>query len=190
MKRIFSLLFAIIICLCGNKLLAQNDAGEKAWVAYKTPGDIHKILASDEGEWNVEISTWMAPGSDPVKSAGSCVNKMILQGRYLESHYTGQMMGMTFEGKGIIGYDNAKKIFVSSWVDNFGTGMMYMEGTWDNTANAMISKGKSLDPTTGKDMEVKEVYKILDNKSRLMEMYIKLPDESDFKTMEIKYARK
>ena len=34
------------------------------------------------------------------------------------------------------------------------------------------------------------VYKIIDNNSRVMEMYMTMPDGKDFKMMESKYTRK
>ena len=35
---------------------------------------------------------------------------------------------MTFKGTGIEGYDNGKKKFVGTWMDNMGTGIMMSEG--------------------------------------------------------------
>lgn len=58
---------------------------------------------------------------------------MILGGRYQQSMHTGSFNGMPFEGISLVGYDNTKKVFMSSWADNMGTGSMYMEGTWDQT---------------------------------------------------------
>lgn len=190
MKHLILSTSVVFICLCSYFTQAQSDAAEKAWVAYKTPGDVHKMLATDAGEWKTETTSWMSPGTEPVKSSGVCINKMIMDGRYLESSYKGDMMGMPFEGKGITGYDNAKKIIVSTWIDNFGTGVTYMEGNWDAATKSTISKGKFVDPESGKDMEMKEVYKIIDDKSRIMEMYMTMPDGKEFKTMEIKYTRK
>ena len=185
-------IIAAVICLCMTVKTgrSQDNNAEKAWMAYKTPGDIHKMLASDVGEWNTETTSWMEPGGTPAKSTGTCTNKMLLDGRFLESHHVSTMMGMPFEGWGTVGYDNAKKVFVSSWIDNFGTGLMYMEGTWDDAQKAIVSKGKFPDPESGKDMEMKEVYKIIDNNSRVMEMYMTGPDGKDFKVMESKYTRK
>ncbi len=36
-------------------------------------------------------------------------------------------MGMPFEGMGIDGYDNLAKQYVSTWVDNMGTGIMNID---------------------------------------------------------------
>src|SRR5216684_3555963 len=43
----------------------------------------------------------------------------------------GKMKDMTFKGMGIEDYDNVKKKFVGTWVDNMGTGIMMSEGRYD-----------------------------------------------------------
>ena len=113
MKRITLALCAIMLLCFSTKVLAQTDqdAAMKAWQAYMTPGDIHKMIAKDDGEWNEEITLWMVPGSPPTKSTATAVNKMIMGGRYQESKHVGNFMGMPFEGYSLLGYDNAKKNF-------------------------------------------------------------------------------
>jgi hypothetical protein len=41
-----------------------------------------------------------------------------------------------------MGYDNAKKKFVSTWIDNMGTGMMTAEGEWNPSKKSIEFKGK------------------------------------------------
>jgi len=67
-----------------------------------------------------------------------------------------------------------------------------MEGTWDAASKTMTLAGKGVDPSAGTDkmMDVKEVFKIIDDKNQLMEMYGPGPDGNEFKMMEIKYTRK
>ncbi len=43
----------------------------------------------------------------------------------------GKMKDMNFKGMAIEGYDNVKKKFVSSWIDNMSTMIMNSEGTYD-----------------------------------------------------------
>ncbi len=100
-----------------------------------------------------------------------------------------ELGGMPFEGLSIVGYDNAKKVFVSSWVDNMGTGIMNMEGTWDPTTKSINFKGVTVEPTTGKDMDVKETFSIVDKDTQKMEMYM-VNGGQDIKTMEIIFKRK
>src|SRR5664279_382053 len=162
MKKI-QLCFCILFCLATFKnLCAQDDAAMKAWQNYMTPGDIHKMLAASDGTWNEDITMWMAPGAPPAKSVATAENKMILGGRYQQSTTKGTFNGMPFEGISTLGYDNAKKIFVNSWVDNMGTGIMQLQGPWDPATKTVNLKGTSVDPTTGKDMNVRETITLVD----------------------------
>jgi Protein of unknown function (DUF1579) len=154
-----------------------------------TPGDMHKMLAKDDGEWNEEITSWVAPGAPPQKMTATCVNKMIMGGRYQESIHTGNFGGMPFEGRSITGYDNGRKIFVNTWIDNMSSGIMNMEGTWDAASKSLIFKGTTTDPMTGKIMPVRQVLKMLDDGSQFMEMFM-MHDGKEFKSMEIKFTRK
>lgn len=98
------------------------------------------------------------------------------------------MMGQPFEGQGTLAWDNARKILISTWIDNMGTGVMYMEGTWDNASKSATLKGKTIDPGTGKDMDVKEVFTAIDDNTQKMEMFM-IQDGKEFKTMEIMFTR-
>jgi hypothetical protein len=164
----------------------------KVWMDYSTPGDAHKMLAKSDGKWNVETTMWMEADKPPMTSTGESTNKMVMGGRYQMGEFKGNMMGMPFEGMSITGYDNHKKKYVSTWIDNTSTGVMTMEGTWDDATKTMTMEGKMEDIyREGKYCEMKEVFKIIDDDHHVMEMYG--PDNKtgkQFKTMEIKYTRK
>lgn len=164
----------------------------KNWQEYMTPGDVHKMMASWDGTWNGEITMWHAPGAPPELSKGTSTNKMIMGGRYQVSNYSANMMDMPFEGMSTLAYDNAKKTFISTWIDNMGTGIMTLEGNWDDAHKSMTLKGKLVDPVagTGKEMDIREVLKVVDDNNQVMEMYSAGPDGKEFKSMEIKYTRK
>ena len=191
MKKISTLLIAFIL-LTISSLTAQTDAEMKAWENYMTPGEPHKMLAEAAGDWNEEITMWMDPAAPPTKSTATSKIEMIMGGRYQVAKTTGNMMGMPFEGMSITGYDNAKKKFVSTWIDNMGTGIMTMEGDWNASKKAIEFKGKMTDPSRpGKDCDVREVFTFIDNNTQKMEMYG--PDSKtgkEFKTMEIKFSKK
>lgn len=170
----------------------DSAAANKAWMEYATPGDMHKMLAKSDGVWNGANTTWMENGGKPMTSTSEATNKMIFEGRYQVSEHKGNFMGMPFEGMSITGYDNAKKKFVSSWLDNMGTGIMSMEGEWNASTKSIEFKGKMTDPTRpGKDCDVREVYTFIDDNTQKLEMYG--PDSKtgkEFKTMEIIFTRK
>ncbi len=168
----------------------DSAAMAKAWENYMTPSDMHKLIAADEGKWTGEIVSWMAPGAPPTPpSQVSAEVKMILGGRYQESIYKGDMMGMPFEGRGLLAYDNIKKKFINTWIDNMGTGVMVMEGTFEETTKSITLSGEMMDPSKGKEVIVRQVV-TLSKKTQTTEMYYLAADGKEFKSMEIKLSKK
>jgi len=164
----------------------------KNWTEYATPGKPHEMMASWNGTWTGEVSMWQAPGTPPQMSKSTSVNKMVMGNRYQVGTFTGNMMGQPFEGMSTLAYDNAKKMFISTWVDNKGTGVMKLEGPWDEVNKSMTLTGKAVDATAGngKEMDIKEIFKVVDDDHQLFEMYGPAPDGKEYKMMEIKYTRK
>src|SRR3712207_5514564 len=100
------------------------------------------------------------------------------------------MMGKALEGRSLVGYDNAKKVFTSTWVDNMGTGMMVMEGTWDKATNTINFTGKQVDPMTGQDLQVRETFRMVNDNMQVMEMFATMPgDGGEMKMMEVTFTR-
>ena len=62
-----------------------------------------------------------------------------------------------------------KKMFQSSWVDNMGTGVSFMEGPWDSATHTITLKGKMMDPLSGKDQEMRETFTMVDDNNQKME---------------------
>jgi hypothetical protein len=189
MKRMTLLAFATFTV--ATTTFAQFDSAATArWINYMTPGKEHRWLAESNGTWTGEVTMWMAPGTEPMKSTSTTTNTMILGGRYQQSSHKGNFMGQPFEGQSTLAYDNLKKVFISTWIDNMGTGMMIGEGPWDEKTKSVTIKGKMMDPMSGKECQFREVFKIVDKDHQVLEMYA--PDAAtgkEFKTMEIKYTR-
>lgn len=160
------------------------------WMAYATPGDVHKMLAGREGKWTTETQSWMAEGAPPQTSKGEAEFKMVMGGRYLQSMYKGDMMGMPFEGMGMTAYDNSKKKIIESWVDNMGTGLMVLEGTYDAATKTQETKGKMVDPSNNSECMTRNVVTFTDDTHMTMEMYMTPQGGKEMKSMEIKYTKK
>lgn len=163
----------------------------KAMMDYGTPGKMHEMLASWNGTWNGETTYWEYEGAAPKQSTGTAVNTMLF-GKYQYSKHSGNMGGMPFEGIGTTGYDNATKQFVSSWIDNWSSGIMYMTGTWDEATKTMTMTGTCPDIVRpGKECNIKEVFTIIDDNTQNMVMYSPDPKTGkEYKMMEIKMSRK
>ena len=175
-----------------NSPMPDSATMMKNWQAYMTPGDIHKMMASWNGNWEGESMMWDAPGAPPKTSKGSATNKMAMGGRYQVSNHKGDMMGMPFEGMSILAWDNFTKKFKNTWIDNMGTGIIMMEGPWDEANKSMTLKGKCVDVMRGNgaEMEMRQVFKVIDDKTHMMEMYCPGPDRKEYKMMEMKMTKK
>ncbi len=191
MKCFYAVLILMGIFVMKNSAFAQDmkqDEMMKVWQEYMTPGDEHKMLADAVGDWEGDITMWMDPSQPPQTYKGTAKYQTILGGRYVEGIYGGEMMGMPFEGRDISGYDKAKKLFFSFWIDNMGTGSMYLEGTYDKENKTLNLAGESFD-AMGNKMKVREVMKTIDKDHSTFEMYMDM-GQGEMKSMEIKYTRK
>lgn len=171
---------------------ASPSPQEKAWMDWmqkNVPGDAHKQLAQCAGEWNMVVKSWMAPDAPPTSSAGTSSSKMILDGRYLQESASGSMGGMPFTGMGITGYDIASKKYETTWIDNMSTATFRANGTYDAATKTVTMNGTTYDPTVGKDVPVKTVLRLIDDKSHVFEWWAPDPSGKMFKSMEITYTR-
>ena len=106
------------------------------------------------------------------------------------SKFSGNMMGMPFEGMAIDAYDNGTKKFYSTWIDNMGTGIMFMTGEWDAAGKKIEYSGKTYDPMGGKIVDVRQIVKYNDDGTINMEMYGPDNTGKEYKTMEITMTKK
>jgi hypothetical protein len=158
----------------------------------------HKLLADMNGSWNYTIKMWMNPdpNAKPQESKGTATRKSAMGGRYFTMDVTGKlqmpgedgkMKDMQFKGMALEGYDNVKKKFVSSWIDNMGTGIQYSEGTYD-PATKTFTFTSEMEMMPGMKTPVREVLKMTDKDHIMMEWY-ETHGGQEKKTMEIAYTR-
>jgi hypothetical protein len=155
------------------------------------PGPNHKLFEKMAGEHTVTGKMWMGPGTDPqAMEPGTEKCELILGGRYLRSNFSGNMMGMPFNGEGTMAYDNFKKHYMMSWLDNMGTTISSAMGDYDEATKTMTLMGKMDEPMTGeKDKDVKYVYKFPDDKTTIFEIW-DMNKTAPFMAMEMTYTKK
>jgi hypothetical protein len=191
MKNLFLLLSLSFSSLFTfhSSLVAQDEAAMmKAWEAWMTPGEMHKWIANMDGSWSGEVTTYWDPAK-PEKSKVTATNKMIYNGLYQVSEFNGTMMGAPFHGQGVLAYDNAKKQFVSTWIDNMGSGVLIMTGQYDPKTKTLHLKGTQTDPMTGSDMAFREDISFPNDDTHVMSMYGPGMDGKEMKMMEIRLTR-
>ena len=184
-----SLLFILFISVPSFAQDEQNQADMmKAWQEYMTPGPMHELLGKGTGKWDAKIKSWMDPSQPPTETTGTSEIKSIMGGRYFEGHYTGDFGGMPMNGMDITAYDNAKQKFLNTWIDNFGTGIMNMEGKYDEGTKTFTYTGTTVDPLSKKDVNVRQTIQFVDDDHHHMEMFM-TDKGQEFKTMEIDFTR-
>lgn len=172
-----------------DKPAAAGAAPAMPGMEMMMPGEGHAKLKGMEGNWDAAVKMYMSPGA-PTESKATATRKWIMDGRFLVEDYNGDFMGMPFKGMGIHGYDNMQKKYVSTWLDNMGTGIMSSTGTVDATGKIFTDTGDSADPMTGKMVKMTMVTTIIDDKKHTFVMTGPGPDGKDAKIMEITYTKK
>lgn len=212
LKQQKSLAAFLLAAALAGRLLAQDAANQKAgdkphqddnmmamMEELAKPGENHKLLAGLVGSWDYSVKYWYNPDpkAPPMVSSGKTTAKAIMGGRYVQSDHAGkfQMPGpdgslkdIDFKGMSVDGYDNVKKKFISSWVDNMGTGIMLAEGSYDPATKSLTYLAEE-EVMPGVKTKVRQVLKLTDNDHHTLEIY-EDRGGTDFKTMEITYARK
>lgn len=155
---------------------------------YATPGAPHNVLAGMAGSWNTRGRFWMESGKPPMESAGRSEQEMVLDGRFLQQRFSGEMMGSPFTGLGFTGYDNNTEKYVSTWMDTMGTAIMVFEGTASADGRIITQTSRYDDPVQG-PMTWRSVTHLVDDKTLEFEMYATGKSGREEKMMEITYTR-
>ena len=198
MRFIYLAVTTLFVTLTVATALAKDKKSEKQMdpqammETYKklaTPGEPHKLFASLAGSWTTKTKEWMEPDKPPMESNGSAEMKMLLDGRFLQQEFTGDMMGQPYSGVGISAYDNLRKRYVTMWIDSMGTGIFTMEGTASADGKTITLKGQHAE-LGGGQMTHRAVWKIVDSNTQTFDMYGTHEHGKEMKMMEITYTRK
>jgi hypothetical protein len=185
------LVLSVSVAMAKEKQPAQKDmqAMMDTYKKLAIPGEPHKQLASLAGSWTTKTKSWMEPDKPPMETTGTCEDKVLLDGRFLQQECTGEMMGQPYNGIGVHGYDNLTKKYVTTWMDSMGTGVFVMNGTASADGQTVTLHGSHPDPMGGV-MKHRAVWKLVDENTQTFEMYHKGKDGKEMKMMEITYTRK
>ena len=167
---------------------AQKQEMQKKAEAAGTPGPAHKALDALTGSWKAEVKCWHEPGGSPNVSQATAKTRWILNGRFLEEEFHGEMMGKPFTGKSLIGYDNTKQKFNMVWISDIQTSTFFTEGKGEDGNKTITLEGKADCAATGqRDIPMKTVFRVLGPDKHIFEMYD--GSKGNAKTMEITYTR-
>ena len=172
-------------------MTAEQKAMMEKMTKAATPGPQHELLKKLAGDWNATVKMQMDPAQPAEVSQSTSTITTLMDGRYSQEVASGNMMGAPFSGMGITGYDNVIGKYVSTWIDNMGTGIMTSQGTADASGKVITWTGTMSDPATGKMAKARMVTTFTDVNHHTFEMYSTPPGaKKEMKTLTIEYARK
>jgi hypothetical protein len=153
-----------------------------------TPGPAHKALEALVGSWKAEVKCWHDPSGAAQVSQGTAKTRWILNGRFLEEEFHGEMMGKPFTGKSLMGYDNTKQKYNMVWISDMQTSTFTSEGRGEDGNKTITLEGRADCPATGqRDVLMKSVFRVLGPDKHIFEIYD--GSKGNAKTMEITYTR-
>lgn len=173
------------------QMSAEQKAMMDKMTKAATPGSQHAMLSKMAGEWTCSVKLQMDPSQPPQASQSTATITGLMDGRYIQEVDSGMMNGMPFTGMGLYGFDNVSGKYVSSWIDNMGTGIMTSVGAADASGKVITWMGTMNDAVTGKPATARMVTTIADDDHHTFEMFSTPPGaKKEMKVMTIEYARK
>lgn len=110
------------------------------------PGAGQALLSQFAGDWDV-VKTFYPAKGDPVQTKGECHQRMVQDGRFLETNFTFfERDGGKSTGTGISGFETKTNKFTTVWYDSHQTSMSLRQsdGTFDG--KEIVLYATSLDP--------------------------------------------
>lgn len=166
-------------------LAASSPLAAQEFPPAPQPGPEHAMLKKLEGTWDAKM---IMPGSTEGIPAVATY-KSECAGLWLASDFKSDAPGFKFQGKGLDGYDVAKKKYVGVWVDSMVTGIMTLEGTYDEKTKTMTMHGQGPNEQ-GKLVKMKNVTTMTDNDHQTFKMYMVGDDGKETLTFTIEYTRR
>ncbi len=155
------------------------------------PSEAHKKLDAFAGKWNYTAKFWMDPKKKPEIMKGTSENTWILGGRFLQAKANGEATKdwPAFEGMGLTGYDNVKKEYTSTWMDNMSTAAMTATASFDDKTKSLNEKGSFSCPMEKGEKKFRSVWKVKGKDAYQYVSFMEGKDGKEVKAMEIEYKR-
>lgn len=172
-------LTASILVLAAGSILAQDSQAPQTPAAapkdvqarYEPPagpGAGQAFLKKFEGEWTVERNFYPPSGGSPSRATGECTQKMVQDGRFLESGFTFHQDGKTTTGTGISGFDPQTGLFTTFWYDSRSTRFSIRQSREPFDGKEIVLYSVSLGATHGDEHASRTVSHLEDGDRRLL----------------------
>lgn len=165
------------------------DAAMASFLEMGTPGAGHAAMQPMIGSFAATTTVFMPDGSTDVSNA-SCRNEWALDGRFMETHFDGLMMGQPFTGRGFFGYDNAAGEYVGMWLDSMVTAMPPVSrGSISDDGRVITMYRSMVSPMTGQMETMREVMTIHSDDHHTFDMFVTPEGGEEMPSLHIDYVR-
>lgn len=174
----------------GQPQMTEQEMME-AYANAAAPNEHHRNMAKMVGNWNTVVKYWPAPGAPPQEMKGSATFRSLLDGRYIQLDYKGEMDGKPFAGVGTFAYDKGRKKHTSTWIDSMSTGFLSSQADCEKNCSVIKGSGEYWDPISGQKITGRELTHWEGDNTMVHEMFGPSQDGKvkEFKMMEITYTR-
>jgi len=192
---VLSILAVAGLVLAQNEMTPEEMAAKAAeYQKLAQPSEAHERLVNLEGEWKQVGRFWAQPGAeDAMGFEGTCTNKMILGGRFLECRSKSGEGMWSSESLTLMGFDNRTQQYTTVGFDTWGTYFITAYGTYDEATGSITFSGSDYDPAAGFTQEFDIVTEI-DGADRFVTTLIfrdsvMTAGTGEFKMAEVEYTR-
>ncbi len=170
----------------------SQEAAMARWMAACQTGPAHERLGELIGKLDTTMRMWMGgPGNEPMEAKGTADISWFVEGRWLQSRTSGEMMGQKVTGLHLLGYDKFKERYVACMVDSFQTCMNTASGLFDKSGDHLILWGTIDEPMTPEqDKQVRYIYRGFGQDKWVLEIHDMMIGESNTKVVEFEHVRR
>ncbi len=172
-----------------GKGLPSPDALLKALAEAGKPGAEHQKLQPFVGDWTFTLKVWTDPSQPPAEVKGTVERKWIMGGRFIQESVQGECSGKSFEGMGLLGYDNAQKKFTAVRVCGLCGTISHGLASCDGSGTKFVCAKEECCPLTGQKIQGRDEIVVESNDRIVMNIY-KTVEGKEVKVMEIVSIRK
>lgn len=187
---------SLVISPCSLPLAAAEPADAETAAMMErlkratSPGPKHVILHRFLGRWDYELRTFTG-GAAAAPEKGTAEVTWLVDGRWIKSEDKGTMMGRPYQGFMVMGYDNFKQAFVSTYVSNADTTMARTEGQLNTDETVLTLFGTTDDFMSGRnDKPMRYLWRFVTPEKRVLELHDLSAGETGTKIAEITYTRR
>jgi len=132
------------------------------------PGEGQAFLQKFEGQWTVERNFYPPSGGPVSRATGECTQKMVQDGRFLQSDFTFVQDGKPSTGTGISGFDPQTGLFTTFWYDSRSTRFSIRQSRDPFDGKQIVLYSASLAASHGQEHQSRTTSHLEDNGRKLV----------------------